>query len=39
MIKYRIRNKRIEIEYETGFELTLIKKVLSIIDMFNEVKE
>lgn len=38
MIKYTIKNHKIEIEYETGLELTLINHFLRIIDKFNEVK-
>lgn len=37
MIKYEIKNRRIEITYETGLEFTLIKRMLELIDMFNEV--
>ena len=39
MIKYRIRNKTIEIEYDTGLELSAIMKMLSVLDVINEVKQ
>lgn len=35
MIKYEIKNRRIEITYDTGFELTFLKHFLEIIDLFN----
>lgn len=38
MIRYRIKNRMIEIEYDTGLELTAIMKVLSVLDIINEVK-
>lgn len=39
MIRYRIKNRMIEIEYDTGLELSAIKKVLEILDIINMVKE
>ena len=39
MIRYRIRNKTVEIEYDTGLELTAIMKVLNVLDIINEVKQ
>lgn len=39
MIRHRIRNKRVEIEYDTGLELTAIMKVLSVLDIINGVKQ
>lgn len=39
MIKYTIKNRTIEIEYDTGLELSLIKKVLEIFDIINQVKK
>lgn len=38
MIKYEIKNHRIEISYDTGRELKLINTFLRIIDLFNEAK-
>ena len=38
MIKYRIKNRTVEIEYETGLELKYISQILSMFDIFNEVK-
>lgn len=38
MIKYRIKNRTIEIEYETGAELKYISCLLSMLDILNEVK-
>lgn len=35
MIKYTIKNKKIEITYNTGLELTIIKHFLEIIDLIN----
>lgn len=39
MIKYEIKNRRIELTYDTGMELKLIMKFLQIIDILNEVKK
>ena len=39
MIKYKIKNNRIEIEYDTGLELMVISKILEILDVFNEVRK
>ena len=39
MIRHRIRNKRVEIEYDTGLELTAIMKVLDILKIINEVRD
>lgn len=39
MIRYRIKNRTIEIEYDTGRELKYIRKLLDIIDILNEVKK
>ena len=39
MIKYRIKPRKIEIEYDTGLELKYINHVLTIFDILNEVKE
>lgn len=39
MIRYRIKNRMIEIEYDTGLELTAIMKVLEILDVVNRVKQ
>ena len=39
MIRYRIKNRMIEIEYDTGLELTAIMKVLEILDIVNMVKQ
>lgn len=39
MIKYTIKNRTIEIKYDTGLELSLIKKVLEIFDIINQVKK
>ena len=36
IIKYTIKNKQIEITYDTGFELTFVNYFLRMIDMFNE---
>ena len=38
MIKYEIKNRTIELTYDTGKEFVLIKRVLGIFDLFNEVK-
>ena len=38
MIKYRIYDKRIEIEWDTGLEYTVISKLLEILDVINIVK-
>ena len=35
MIKYTIKNKKIEITYNTGLELTFINHFLRMIDVFN----
>lgn len=39
MIKYVIKNRRIELTYETGLELKLIMKCLELFDIINEVKK
>lgn len=39
MIKYEIKNRRIELTYDTGLELKLIKKGLELLEIYNEVKE
>lgn len=39
MIKYKIKNRSIEITYDTGFELTFINSFLRIIDIFNEARK
>lgn len=39
MIRYRIKNRRIEIEYDTGLELKYINKLLELLTMFNEVEK
>ena len=39
MIKYKIKNKSIEIIYDTGLELKLINHFLRMLDIFNEVKK
>ena len=39
MIRYRIKNRMIEIEYDTGLEFTVIMKVLEILDVVNMVKQ
>ena len=39
MIRYKIKNRTIEIEYDTGLELSLIKRVLEIFDIINQVKK
>jgi len=39
MIRYTIKNRTIEIEYDTGLELSLIKKVLEVFDMINQVRK
>lgn len=39
MIKYEIKNRRIELTYDTGMELKLLMKFLQIIDILNEVKK
>lgn len=39
MIKYTIKNRTIEIEYDTGLELSIIKRLLDIIDIINEVRK
>ena len=39
MIRYKIKNRTIEIEYDTGLELSLIKKVLEVFDMINQVRK
>jgi hypothetical protein len=38
MIKYRIKPKKIEIEYNTGLELKYIMNILSLLDIINEIK-
>jgi len=38
MIKYTIKNRRIEITYDTGYEMSILKKFLEIIDKINEMK-
>ena len=39
MIRYTIKNRRIEIEYDTGKELKYISLLLGVINMFNEVRK
>lgn len=39
MINYEIKNRRIELTYDTGMELKLLMKFLQIIDILNEVKK
>ena len=39
MIRYTIKNRTIEIKYDTGLELSIIKRLLDIIDMINEVRK
>ena len=39
MIKYEIKNRTIELTYDTGKEFMIIKKFLDIIDLINEVKK
>lgn len=39
MIKYEIKNRRIELTYDTGKEFIIIKKFLDIIDLINEAKK
>ena len=39
IIKYVIKNKKIEITYVTGFELSFINHFLRMIDMFNEKRQ
>lgn len=39
MIRYKIKNRTIEIEYDTGLELSIIKRLLDIIDIINEVRK
>ena len=39
MIRYRIKNRMIEIEYDTGLELAAINKVLEILDIINMVRD
>ena len=36
MIKYDIKNRTIEIKYDTGKELKYVSMLLGLIDMFNE---
>lgn len=38
MIRYRIKPKEVEIEYDTGLELKYINQILSIFDILNEVR-
>jgi len=38
MIKYTVKNRRIEITYDTGYEMSILKKFLEIIDKINEMK-
>ena len=39
MIKYNIKNRTIEIKYDTGLELSIIMNVLKIFDLINQVKK
>ncbi len=39
MIKYTIKNRTIEIKYDTGLELSIIMNVLKIFDLINQVKK
>ncbi len=39
MIKYRIKDRSIEIEWDTGLENAIIMKVLELLILFNEVKK
>lgn len=39
MIRYRIKNRTIEIEYDTGLELKYITSILNLLDILNEIKE
>lgn len=39
MIKYEIKNRTIELTYDTGKEFMIIKKFLDIIDLINEVRK
>ena len=39
MIRYRMKPKTVEIEYETGLELKYITQLLSMLDILNEVKK
>ena len=39
MIRYTIKNRSIEIEYDTGLELTYIMKLLEMLDILNIAKE
>ena len=39
MINVEIKNRRIEITYDTGLELKFITYLLKLIEMYNEVKE
>lgn len=36
MIRYRIKNRTIELEYDTGAELKFIKNLLDLADLRNE---
>ena len=38
MIRYRIKNRVVEIEYDTGLELKYITDLLGMLDIINEVK-
>ena len=39
MIKYEIKNRRIELTYETGRGFKIIKNFLELLDIINEVKK
>ena len=39
MIKYEIKNRTIELTYDTGKEFMIIKKFLELIDLINEVRK
>ena len=39
MIKYTIKNRRIELTYETGRDFKIIKNFLELIDIINERKK
>lgn len=39
MIKYEIKNRRIELTYETGREFKIIKNFLELIDIINEARK
>ena len=39
MIKYEIKNRTIELTYDTGKEFMIIKKFLELIDLINEARK